>query len=66
MNEPGIADVADLRLVQFPANAATLDTSSPPTGDGAQRLEPGQNAVLAANQIAVYADRDEPPPFEII
>jgi hypothetical protein len=66
MNEPGIADVVDLRLVRFPADASTLDTSSPPTGDGAQRLEPGQNAVLAANQIPVYADRDDPPPFEII
>jgi Baseplate J-like protein len=66
MNEPGIADVVDLRLVRFPADVATLDTSSPPTGDGAQRLEPGENALLAANQIPVYTDRDDPPPFEII
>jgi hypothetical protein len=66
MNEPGIADAVDLRLVRFPADASTLDTSSPPTGDGAQRLEPGQNAALAASQIPVYVDRDDPPPFEII
>ena len=66
MNEPGIADVADLRLVRFPGDSSTLDTAAPPSGDGAQRLPPGENAVLAANQIPVYVDRDDPPPFEII
>jgi len=66
MNESGIADVADLRLVRFPADSSTLDTATPPSRDGAERLQPGENAVLAANQIPVYVDRDDPPPFEII
>lgn len=66
MNEPGIADVRNLRLVRFPADAATVVTATAPTGDGAQRLPIGENAVLAANQIPAYVDRDDPRLFTII
>ncbi|MFI7608159.1 baseplate J/gp47 family protein [Micromonospora sp. NPDC049366] len=66
MNEPGVADVRDLRLVRFPAESASLTTATPPTGDGVQRLAVGANAVLAANQVPVYVDRDDPRPFRIV
>ncbi|MFC0003550.1 baseplate J/gp47 family protein [Micromonospora siamensis] len=66
MNEPGVADVRDLRLVRFPADSATLVTGTAPTGDGVQRLAVGANAVLAANQVPVYVDRDDPRPFRIV
>jgi hypothetical protein len=66
MNEPGVADVRDLRLVRFPAEAAVLVTGTAPAGDGVQRLAVGANAVLAANQVPVYVDRDDPRPFRIV
>jgi hypothetical protein len=66
MNEPGVTDVRDLRLVRFPADAGTVVTATAPTGDGAQVLAPGENASLAANQIPAYVDRDTPAPFTIV
>jgi hypothetical protein len=66
MNEPGIADVRNLHLVRFPADAATVVTATAPTGDGAQVLPSNENAVLASNQIPAYVDRDTPPPFTIV
>lgn len=66
MNEPGVTDVRELRLVRFPADAGTVVTANPPTGDGAQVLAPGENASLAANQIPAYVDRDVPAPFVIV
>src|SRR5262249_24680227 len=66
MNEPGIADVRNLHLVRFPADAATVITATAPAGDGAQVLTAGDNAVLASNQIPAYVDRDTPPPFNIV
>ncbi|GAB3142947.1 hypothetical protein GCM10027290_18470 [Micromonospora sonneratiae] len=66
MNEPGVADVRNLRLVRFPADAASITTATAPTGNGVQRLPVGENAVLAANQIPGYVDRDDPRPFVII
>jgi hypothetical protein len=66
MNEPGIADVRNLHLVRFPADAATVVTATAPAGDGAQILPAGENAVLASNQIPAYVDRDTPPPFTIV
>ncbi|MFD6563904.1 baseplate J/gp47 family protein [Micromonospora profundi] len=66
MNEPGVADVRGLRLVRFPADSAVVVTGSAPTGDGVQRLPVGDNAVLAANQVPVYVDRDDPRPFRIV
>ncbi|MBY8870431.1 baseplate J/gp47 family protein [Micromonospora sp. PLK6-60] len=66
MNEPGVADVRDLRLVRFPADSASVVTATAPAGDGVQRLAVGANAVLAANQVPVYVDRDAPRPFRIV
>jgi hypothetical protein len=66
MNEPGVADVRDLRLVRFPAEASALVTGTAPAGDGVQRLAVGANAVLAASQVPVYVDRDDPRPFRIV
>jgi hypothetical protein len=66
MNEPGVADVAGLRLIRFPADSSTLVTGSPPAGSGAQRLPVGANATLAANQVPIYVDLDDPLPFRIV
>jgi hypothetical protein len=63
MNEPGIADVLDLRLVRFPPSfeALRLDLASP---DGAIALPVGQNVTLQSAQIAVFVD--DPSGLEII
>jgi len=52
MNEPGIADVRDLRLLRYPPGFdATVAGAAPPT-----TLQGGQNIDLQANEVAVFVD----------
>jgi len=50
MNEPGVADVQDLRLLRAPPPFAAGSTAT------AQTLALGENATLQPDQIAVFVD----------
>ncbi len=55
MNEPGLADVQNLRLVRFPADieGAGYAQGAPA---GAQTLQPSENLALQGHQIATFID----------
>jgi hypothetical protein len=59
MNEPGIADVRDLKLLKYPPGLASMPVSDPlalvlPAGP--QVFDCGENVDLQVNQIAVAVD----------
>jgi hypothetical protein len=56
MNEPGIADVRNLRLVRFPPAVAVFDFSSVTEESSLQKYECGLNVEMQANQIPVFVD----------
>jgi len=56
MNEPGIADVQDLRLTRYPMDTSSIDFTDPAAGDGVQRLGCGESLKTGEDQIAVYID----------
>jgi hypothetical protein len=58
MNEPGIADLNDVKLVRFPPGFDAVDFGSPFQLPGVQRFDCGKNVELQANQIAVFVDDD--------
>jgi hypothetical protein len=55
MNEPGIADVTDLKLLRFPAGFDAIDFGQPVTST-VQTYDCGSNVTLQGNQIAVFVD----------
>jgi hypothetical protein len=55
MNEPGIADAVDVRLIRYPAGLAGLDFGAG-LPDGAQLLAVGENVTLRVNEIPVFVD----------
>ncbi len=56
MNEPGIADVRDLRLTSYPVAAADVDFANPDNSGSVQRLNCGDSLRTGEDQIAVYID----------
>ena len=56
MNEPGIADAQDVRLLRYPPmwESADVTATVPPTAP--QSMTCGANIQLQGNQIAVYVD----------
>jgi hypothetical protein len=57
MNEPGVADIANLRLLRYPPHFDAVDFSTP--GSAAtdiQTLGYGENVALAVDQIPVLVD----------
>jgi hypothetical protein len=56
MNEPGIVDVRELRLVRFPPSLDAFDFGSITEEASIQRFECGKNIDLQANQIPVLVD----------
>jgi len=56
MNEPGVADVVDLRLKRFPRRASELDFGSPVTGHPAEILDSSAPIRLHDDEIAVFID----------
>lgn len=56
MNEPGIADVRDLRLLRYPARFDAVDFGARPVSTGAGELDCGANLELQVNQIPVSVD----------
>jgi hypothetical protein len=63
MNEPGVADVLELRLIRHPPRFALLhlDVAVP---EGVQIFQLAQNVTLQSTQIAVFVD--DPTGLEII
>jgi hypothetical protein len=58
MNEPGIADVTELKLLRFPAAFASISFSNAPLPSDVQKFDCGQNLNLQGNQIAGFVDND--------
>lgn len=56
MNEPGVSDVQSLRLISYPPSFDALDLGQPVAPGAIDTLSCGTNAVLQANQIAVFID----------
>ncbi len=57
MNEPGIADLKQLRLLRYPPRLTGM-SFGPAASTDPQILDPEQNADLQANEIAVFVDDD--------
>jgi hypothetical protein len=57
MNEPGIADLKQLRLLRYPAHLTGMSFAQGASTDP-QILNCGQNADIQANEIAVFVDDD--------
>lgn len=55
MNEPGLADVLDLRLLRYPAGFDAISFAQPVL-TGVQKMAAGENATLQGGQIAVFVD----------
>jgi hypothetical protein len=56
MNEPGILDVREPRLLRYPPGLASVDLRSGAAAPGPELLPVGANVELQANQIAGFAD----------
>jgi hypothetical protein len=56
LNEPGVADVRDLRLLRYPPNFDTLNFGTAPGDPQPQALDCGSNIELQVNQIPVLVD----------
>ena len=64
MNEPGIADALDVRLLRYPPQWESLDVTAPGIIVAPQLMARGENIQLQGNQIAVYVD--EPKTLVIV
>lgn len=64
MNEPGIADVRDLRLLRYPPGFGTVDFSGASVMAGVQIYGCGENVDIQVNQIPVFVD--DPSRLKII
>jgi hypothetical protein len=56
MSEPGIADVGDLTLLQWPAGFDTLGDLALTPSASPTRISCGENLLLSANSIATFVD----------
>ena len=65
MNEPGVADVLDLRLRRYPRDLTTMTFDSAVVAGSYAVLDPGENVDLQHNQIPVFVDIDDPVPLTI-
>jgi hypothetical protein len=63
MNEPGIADAVDVRLIRFPGGLEGLDFGAG-LPSGTQVMAVGENVTLQANQSPVFVD--DPALLEIV
>jgi hypothetical protein len=59
MNEPGVADVQDLRLVRYPPGFEGVNFSDPSSLPDREVLECQENLKLSVNQVPEFIDRDE-------
>ncbi len=58
MDEPGVADVAELRLVRYPPGLDDLDLAAPPDPIEPEILDVGENVVLTESQVAALVGND--------
>ncbi|MCF2872546.1 baseplate J/gp47 family protein [Octadecabacter sp. G9-8] len=56
MNEPGLADVRDLRLTRYPVSAGEIDFDQAQQSGAVQRLACGESLRTGKDQIAIFAD----------
>ena len=56
MNEPGIADVRNLRLTRYPVPPQEIDFRGTVSGSDVERLDCGESLKTGEDQIAVYVD----------
>jgi hypothetical protein len=56
MNEPGVVDVRNLRLLLYPPSFAAVGVTQSPASAGVQEFGAGQNVELQVNQIPVFVD----------
>ena len=59
MNEPGLADVRDLRLTRYPVSAGEIDFDRAQQSGAVQRLACGESLRTGKDQIAVFADNPD-------
>ncbi|MDD7933737.1 hypothetical protein [Actinomycetospora straminea] len=58
MDEPGVADVTDLRLLRYPPGPEALELPAVPALGAPQVHALGENVVLSPTQVAVFVDDD--------
>jgi hypothetical protein len=56
MNEPGIVDLREAKLLKFPPGFDAIDLQTGANLTGVQKFDCGNNVTLQANQIAVFVD----------
>lgn len=56
MNEPGVADIRDLRLTRYPVPPNQIDFLTPVPAGRIHRLACGESLTTGEDQIAVYVD----------
>lgn len=66
MNEPGVADVKDLRLRRYPRDLGSMTFDQAVVAGSYETLGCGENVTLQNNQIPVFVDIDNPIPLVIV
>jgi hypothetical protein len=66
MNEPGVADVREMRLRRYPPDLSTMNFDQAVAAGSFQTMGCGENVTLQANQIPVFVDLDEPVSLAIV
>ena len=56
MNEPGVADARDVRLLRYPRGFDEMHLEGPGSPTGLETVDVGANVELHVNQIAVFVD----------
>jgi hypothetical protein len=56
MNEPGVADIRQLRLLRYPAGFDAVDFGATPVATGPEELDGGSNVELQVNQVPVTVE----------
>lgn len=56
MNEPGVADFRNVRLLRYPPGFDVIDLTTAGSAAAIQKLDTGKNLDLQANQIPVFVD----------
>jgi hypothetical protein len=56
MNEPGIADTRDVKLIRYPPGFESVDFEADQTTPEPQRFACGENIELQVNQIPRFVD----------
>jgi hypothetical protein len=66
MNEPGVADVLNLRLRRYPRDLNTMTFDEAVAEGSYAVMGPGENVDLQHNQIPVFVDIDDPVSLTIV